>query len=149
MEYSHKTAPSPRKFKVVASARKVLFIVFWDIEGVVHIEFLELGQTVNSEGCISTLRALKLRLRRVQCDKHSILQHDNARPHTSRQTQGALRQLELTTLQPPAYSRNLAPSDYYLFHQLKNLKGHHYDSDEEVIADVCRWCCGQSSEFFS
>ena len=49
MEYRHKTSPSPRKFKVVASARKVLFTVFWDMEGVVHMEFLEQGQTVNSE----------------------------------------------------------------------------------------------------
>ncbi|GFO14731.1 transposase [Plakobranchus ocellatus] len=148
MEYRHKT--SPRKFKVVASARKVLFNVFWDMEGVVHMEFLEQGQTVNSERFISTLRALKLRLRRVWRDKDSILQHDNARLHTSRQTQDALSQLELTTLPHPAYSPDLAPSDYYLFPQLrKYLKGHHYDNDEEVIADVRKWCHGQSSEFFA
>ncbi|GFR95374.1 histone-lysine N-methyltransferase SETMAR [Elysia marginata] len=42
-----------------------------------------------------------------------ILQHDNARPHISRQTQDASRLLELTTLQDPAYSSDLAPSDYY------------------------------------
>ncbi|GFO10054.1 transposase [Plakobranchus ocellatus] len=80
----------------------------------------------------------------------SILQHDNPRPHTSRQTQEALRQLELTTLPHPAYSSDLAPSDYYLFRQLKKyLKGHPYDNDEEVIADVRRWCRGQSSEFLT
>ncbi|GFO02178.1 histone-lysine N-methyltransferase SETMAR [Plakobranchus ocellatus] len=107
MEYRHKTSPSPRKFQVVASARKVLFTVFWDMEGVVHMEFLEQGQTVNSERYISTLRALKLR--RVRPDKDSILQHANARPHTSRQTQDALMQLELTTLPHPAYSPDLAP----------------------------------------
>ncbi|GFN73868.1 histone-lysine N-methyltransferase SETMAR [Plakobranchus ocellatus] len=101
MEYRHKTSPSPRKFKVVASARKVLFTVFWDMEGVVHMEFLEQGQTVNSERYNSTLRALKLRLRRVRRDMDLILQHDNARPHTSLQTQDALRQLELTTLPHP------------------------------------------------
>ncbi|GFO40415.1 transposase [Plakobranchus ocellatus] len=95
-------------------------------------------------------RALKLRLGRVQRDKDSILQHDNARPHTSRQTQDALRQLELTTLPHPAYSPDLAPSDYYLFPQIKKyLKGYHYDNDEEVIANVRRWCRGQSSEFFA
>ncbi|GFO12124.1 histone-lysine N-methyltransferase SETMAR [Plakobranchus ocellatus] len=150
MEYRHKTSPSPRKFKVVASARKVLFIVFWDMEGVVHMEFLEQGQTVNSERYISTLRTLKLRLRRVRRDKDSILQHDNARPNTSRQTQDALRQLELTTLPHLANSSDLAPSDYYLFPQLKKyLKGHHYDNDEEVIEDVRKWCRGQSSEFFA
>ncbi|GFN86338.1 histone-lysine N-methyltransferase SETMAR [Plakobranchus ocellatus] len=89
MEYRHKTSPSPRKFKVVASARKVLFTVFWDMEGVVHMDFLEQGQTVNSERYISTLRARKLRLGRVQRDKDSNLQHDNARSHTCRQTEDA------------------------------------------------------------
>ncbi|GFR71981.1 hypothetical protein ElyMa_003827800 [Elysia marginata] len=29
------------------------------------------------------------------------------------------------------------------------LKGYHYEYDEEVIADVRRWCRGESSEFFS
>ncbi|GFN75127.1 transposase [Plakobranchus ocellatus] len=92
----------------------------------------------------------KSELRRFRHDEDSILQHDNARPHTSRQTQDALRQLKLTTLPHPAYSPDLAPSDYYLFPQLKNyLKGHPYDNDEEVIADVRRWCRGQSSEFFA
>ncbi|GFS04007.1 histone-lysine N-methyltransferase SETMAR [Elysia marginata] len=91
MEYRHKTSLSPRKFKVVASARKVLFTVFWDMEGMAHMEFMEHGQTVKSERYISTLRALKLRLRRVRCDKDSILQHDNARLHTSHETQDTLR----------------------------------------------------------
>ncbi|GFO34991.1 histone-lysine N-methyltransferase SETMAR [Plakobranchus ocellatus] len=115
MEYRRKTSPSPRKFKVVASERKVLFTVLWDMEGVVHMEFLEQGQTVNSERYISTLRALKLRRGRVRCDKDSILQHDNARPHTSRQIQDALRQLELTTLPQRAYSPDLAPSENYFY----------------------------------
>ncbi|GFO09837.1 histone-lysine N-methyltransferase SETMAR [Plakobranchus ocellatus] len=67
-------------------------------------------------------------------NKDSILQH------TSRQTQDALRQVELTTLPHSAYSPDLAPSDYYLFPKLKKyLKGHHYDNDEEVIADVRRY----------
>ncbi|GFO48722.1 histone-lysine N-methyltransferase SETMAR [Plakobranchus ocellatus] len=71
MHYRHKTSPSPRKFKVVASVRKVLLTVFLDREGVVHMEFLEQGQTVSSERYISTLRALKLRLRRDRRDKDS------------------------------------------------------------------------------
>lgn len=39
MNYLHKTSSSPRKFKVVASARMVLLTIFWDMEGTVHIEF--------------------------------------------------------------------------------------------------------------
>ncbi|GFO00852.1 histone-lysine N-methyltransferase SETMAR [Plakobranchus ocellatus] len=97
MEYRHKTSPSPRKFKVVASARKVLFTVFWDMEEVVHMEFLEQGRTVNSERYISNSKL-------SNSDSDVFLQHNNACPHTSSQTQDALRQLELTTLPHLAYS---------------------------------------------
>ena len=122
MVYRHKTSPSPRKFKVIASARKVLLTIFWDMKGVVHMELLKQGHTVNSEKYISTLRTLKARLRRVRSGRDSILQHDIARPHsahTSRQTQDALAQLKLPALPHPAYSPDLASSDYFLFLQLK------------------------------
>ncbi|GFO47852.1 histone-lysine N-methyltransferase SETMAR [Plakobranchus ocellatus] len=89
--------------------------------------------------------SLKQRLRRVRRDKDSILQHDNARPHTSRQTQDALRQLELTTLPHPACRPDFAPLTIICF----TKKGHHDDNDEEVIADARRWCRGQSFEFFA
>ena len=62
MQYQHKK----KKFKVVASARKVLLTIFWDMEGIVHIEFLEQGTTINSERYVSTLLALKGRLRQVR-----------------------------------------------------------------------------------
>ena len=150
MVYRHKTSPSPRKFEVIASARKALSTIFWDMKGVVHMEFLKQGHTVNSEKYISTLRTLKARLRRVRSGRDSILQHDNARPHTSRQTQDALAQLKLPALPHPAYSPDLAPSDYFLFLQLKkHLKGNHYDSDEEVVAAVRQWYREQSPEFFA
>ncbi|GFR72878.1 transposase [Elysia marginata] len=66
--------------------KKVTFTVFWDMEGVVYIEFVEQGQSMNSKQYISTFRALKLRLRRACRVKDSILQHENARLHTTRQT---------------------------------------------------------------
>ena len=150
MVYLHKTYPSPRKFEVIASARKALSTIFWDMKVVVHMKFLKQGHTVNSEKYISTLRTLKARLRRVCSGRDSTLQHDNERPHTSRQTQDALAQLKLPALPHPAYSPDLAPSDYSLFLQLKkHLKGNHYDSDEKVVAAVRQWCREQSPEFFA
>ncbi|GFR57520.1 transposase [Elysia marginata] len=151
MQYRHKNSPAPKKFKVVASARKVLLTIFWDMEGIVHIEFLEQGTTINSERYVSTLRALKGRLRRVLQDKvKDVIQHDNARPHTSRQTQCALQQLELPTIPHPPYSPDLAPSDFFLFPLLKkHLKGNHYETNAEIEADVCSWCRSQTPEFFA
>ncbi|GFS19088.1 transposase [Elysia marginata] len=52
-----------------SSARKVLLMIFWDSEGVVHTEQ---GNTVNSTKYVNTLEKLKVRLRRVSSEKVSI-----------------------------------------------------------------------------
>ena len=98
----------------------VLLTIFWDSEGVVHTEFLEQGNTVNSTKYVNTLEKLKARLRRVRSEKVSIIHHDNARPHTSLETRTALDRLGLRTLPHPPYSPDLAPSDFFLFPKLKD-----------------------------
>ena len=87
MEYRHKGSPTPKKFKVCASAGKVMLTLFFDVNGVVHTEFLPKGTTVNSERYIETIMKLKARLRRVRPDNRAILLlHDNAISHTSKLT---------------------------------------------------------------
>ena len=40
----------------------------------------------------------------------------------------------------PAYSPDLAPSDYFLFPNLKkDIRGRHFRSNEEVVAAVEEW----------
>ncbi|GFR71361.1 histone-lysine N-methyltransferase SETMAR [Elysia marginata] len=150
MEYRHKSSPSPRKFKVVASARKVMLTVFWDSEGIVHIECLKQGNTVNSERYIYTLRKLSVRLKCVRPTKHAILHHDNAKPHTSRQTEEALHKMNFIVLPHPSYSPDLAPSEFYLFPKLKDhLRGNHYGGDEDVEAAVRHWFRQKCVDFFT
>ena len=149
-EYRHKTSPSPKKFKVFSSSRKVLLTIFWDSEGVVHTEFLEQGNTVNSTKYVNTLEKLKTRLRRVRSEKVSIIHHDNARPHTSLETRTALDRLGLRTLPHPPYSPDLAPSDFFLFPKLKDyLKGNRYETDEDVKNAVLSWCRDKTADFFA
>ena len=50
--------------------------------------------------------------------------HDNARPHVSYQTKDAIRRLGFECLPHPPYSPDLAPSDYWLFGEMKRpLRG--------------------------
>ncbi|UYV79122.1 hypothetical protein LAZ67_17001171 [Cordylochernes scorpioides] len=59
--------------------------------------------------------------------------HDNARPHASCKTVSTIIKLGFEVLEHPAYSPDLAPSDYFLFGLLKKeLKGKRFDSDEDV-----------------
>jgi histone-lysine N-methyltransferase SETMAR len=51
-----------------------------------------------------------------------LLQQDNASPHTARETKEDLRELDATELLPrPAYSPDLAPSDFNLFRAMAHF----------------------------
>ena len=54
-----------------------------------------------------------------------LLLHDNAHPHTAIHTLQTLVKLGFTVLEHPAYSPDLAPSDYHLFGPFEDaLRGH-------------------------
>ena len=75
--------------------------------------------------------------------------HDNAPAHRALATQKKLAYLGFQCLDHPSYSPNLAPSDYHLFPGLKKqLKGHRFSSNAEVIAAAETWLDGQPSDFF-
>jgi histone-lysine N-methyltransferase SETMAR len=51
--------------------------------------------------------------------KRVLLQQDNARPHTAKKTLQKIKELEdIELLSYPAFSPDLAPSDYYLFRSM-------------------------------
>jgi len=53
-------------------------------------------------------------------------------------------------LEHPAYSPDLAPSDYHLFGPLKDaLTGRRFTSDEGVKEAVHEWLAAQAKTFFS
>ena len=49
----------PKRPKMQTSACKVLASVFWDVQGILLINYLEKGRTINSEYCIALLVHLK------------------------------------------------------------------------------------------
>ena len=76
-----------------------------------------------------------------------IFLHNNAPAHRALTNQK--KHLGFQCLDHPPYSPDLAPSDYHLFSGLKKqLKGRHFSSDVEVIADVEIWLDEQTSELF-
>jgi len=48
LEWRHSRSPKKRKFKVTQSARKIMATVFWDRKGVLLIEFMQTGTTINA-----------------------------------------------------------------------------------------------------
>jgi len=77
------------------------------------------------------------------------LLHDNASSHTSRVARAALLECKFEELFHPAYSPDLAPSDYYLFPNLKkHLKGNRYADDNEVQTAVLAYFESQPTSFY-
>jgi len=77
------------------------------------------------------------------------LLHDNAPVHKSTVAQKAVRDCGFVQLDHPAYSPDLAPSDYFLFCNLQShLRGVHYPDDELLQEAVREWLEGQTEDFY-
>jgi len=145
MQYRHTSSPHPKKFKTVLSAGKILPTVFWDSQRVYMTEVLEAGNTVNSARYTEIIKNLRRRVHRVRRSTSPILLlHDNARPHTARATIDALE-----VLSHPPYSPDLEPKDFHFFpHLMRDLKGTHFTSYDEVKQAVMSWIKQRTPEFF-
>ena len=88
--------------------------------------------------------------RRGKLSKGVLLQQDNARVHTCKVAIDAVERNGYELIPHPAYSPDLAPSDFFLFPNLKkDIRGLHFRSDEEVVTAVEKWVNGKDPDFFS
>ena len=62
MQWRHPTSPKPKKFKSQKSAAKIMVTVFWNAQGLILVDFMPRGETINSEAYIETLKNLKQEL---------------------------------------------------------------------------------------
>lgn len=143
-EWVYKGEPAPKKPKILPKTDKVMLTVFWDCDGIILKDFLPKGRRIDAEYYCSLLqhdlhRAL-LEKRPGKLHKRILLQHDNARPHIAKQTQGVIRAKNWEVLPHPPYSPDLAPSDFYLFGPMKDfMRGKNYGSLNEIKADLNEW----------
>ena len=86
------------------------------------------GQTVNQVYYLEVLKRLceRVRQKRPELFANSswILHHDNASANTKLSAREFSATKQITVLEHPAYSSDLAPSDFFLFSKVKEiLKG--------------------------
>jgi len=97
-------------------------LIFWDQDGILLIDYLTKGQTINAECYASLLVKLKDILkekRRGKFTKWVLFLHDSTTAHRALATQKKLAYLGFQCFGHPPYFTDLAPSDYHLFPGLK------------------------------
>jgi len=122
VEWRHSSSHRPKKFQVQKSAGKVLTSTFWDQDGILLIDYLPKGQTINLEYYSSLLVQLKDILKEKchwQVTKGVLFLHNNTPAHRALATQKKLVYLGFQCLVHSPYSPDLAPLDYHLFPGLK------------------------------
>jgi len=96
-------------------------------------------------------RELKRAIRsktRGKLSKEILLLH-NARPLTAAHTLETLKQLKWEAMEHPAYSPDLAPSDFQLFGPFKAALRRRRFSCDDVKAAVHQWLRAQPKTVFS
>jgi histone-lysine N-methyltransferase SETMAR len=143
----------PVKAKTSPSGKKRMATVFWDRRGILMIDWLPEGHTINSAYYIDQLNRLRVEIKNQRRGKltHGILLlHDNARPHTSHETEAAIKELGFRVLPHPAYSPDLAPSDFHLFSKMKEpLRGKSYGSLSALASAINQWVKVTPTQFFA
>jgi hypothetical protein len=114
-----------------------MLIVFFDIRGIVHHEFVPKGQAMNAEFYCNVLCRLREDIQRKQpemwCTSNWLLHDDNAPSHRALVMREFLAHKGIITLPCPPYSPDLAPCNFFLFLKMKlQLKGRCFDRVEEI-----------------
>jgi len=143
METCHFSEPRKQ-----ASAGKVMCTIFWDAEGVLLIDFMPHKVTVTRVYYGDLLHILRLAIkekRRGKLSQAPLLLHDNAPAHRSHAGQAALLESGFEEMRHPAYSPDLASSDYHLFPNVKkHLRGQRFSTDDELKYATEEWLKEQS-----
>jgi histone-lysine N-methyltransferase SETMAR len=77
-----------------------------------------------------------------------MLLYDSARPHAAARTQAMLQEVGWEVFEHPAYSPDLAPSDFHLFPKLKEFLGGRRFKSDEVKDAIKEWLNGLAAEVY-
>ena len=121
--WKHKTSPSPIKARLSKSVGKVICIIFFTSQEIILTHMVPEHSTVNGDYYSKLLKYdLKRTIRKKRQDLSPsgfLLHHDNAPAHTSKVVM-SVQDMDIETLPHQPYSPDLAPSDYWLFPNMKD-----------------------------
>ena len=143
LEWKSASSPRPKKARLFKSKIKVMLIVFFDVHGIVHLEFLPQGQTINQNVYKDILQHLMCSVREKRRElwetKSWLLHHDNAPAHNALSIRQFLAENNIAVLEQPPYLPDLAPCDFFLFPKLKGvIKGTRFQDSKAITTAVTK-----------
>ena len=122
-EWKHPGSPRTKKARKSRSKIKTMLIIFFEIRGVIHHEYVPAGRTVNAKFKVEVLKRLREHVRRARpelwAENAWILHQDNAPSDSALDTHEFLAKIKITTMEHPPCSPDLAPCDFCLFPKVK------------------------------
>ena len=143
LEWKSASSPRPKKARLFKSKIKVMLIVFFDVHGIVHLEFLSQNQIINQNVYKDILRRLMRSVREKRRElwetKSWLLHRDNAPAHNALRIRQFLAENNIAVLEQPPYSPDLAPCDFFLFPKLKGvIKGTSFQDSKAITTAVTK-----------
>ena len=121
-QWTEREKSAPKNAKIVPSAGKVTALLFWDARETIFIDYLQKGKTINAKCYANLLQRLsdEMKKKRLHLAKKKVLFHqDNAPVHTYVIAMAKINALKFKLLPHASYSPDIAPSDYFIFPNLK------------------------------
>jgi histone-lysine N-methyltransferase SETMAR len=106
---------SPQRF---TSPKKIQNTIFLDEEGILRIEYMVKGTTINGKVYLKLKEALKLKRPSSWRQKNLLLPDNNCKVHKACNIQAVIRECGFTELRHPSYGLDLAPCEFFLFKKL-------------------------------
>ena len=129
-----------------------MVIIFWDKDGVLLIEYLPRGTTINGPryaSIIERLHSVIVEKGRDKVSRGVLLLHDKVPIHKCKLVQAAIRQVGFIELNQPVYSPDIALTNYHPLSNLKKfVRGKNFSSNDEAVTTVEDYLTDLNSEFF-
>jgi hypothetical protein len=145
-EWRHTSSLKKHKFRQTISTRKIMCTVLWDRQGVLLVEFLPQGTTINSTAYCETMK----KLRREACLFVDLCCFMTMLGHTLLlKVKPSSHHLAGNNSINPPYIPDLVPRDFHLFLCLKKfLAGQHFLNDDDIKEAVKKWLSSQAATFY-
>jgi len=123
------SAASPLQFQDLIS--------LFDVDGIVHREFVSPGQRANQKFFLNVLKILREKLQRNNPEKWQsgdwFLHHDNAPAYTTLNVQQFLAKNKMMMVSHHPHSPDLAPCPFFFYTRMKQvLKWQHFADVAEI-----------------